>query len=75
MRSRHALGAVVAALSLLAVATPAGAQSRIEKNLDLQPGGQLVCEIGGGKYYRERCGAIGRAHRSYFRAGRFEPRA
>lgn len=42
MRSRHALGAVVAALSLLAVATPAGAQSRIEKNLDLQPGGQLV---------------------------------
>jgi DUF4097 and DUF4098 domain-containing protein YvlB len=35
---------VVAALSLLAIALPARAESRIEKNLDLPPRGQLILE-------------------------------
>jgi DUF4097 and DUF4098 domain-containing protein YvlB len=34
----------VAALSVLAITTPASAESRIEKNLELQPKGQLVLE-------------------------------
>jgi DUF4097 and DUF4098 domain-containing protein YvlB len=38
------LGVMVAALSLLVLASPAAAESRIEKNLELQPGGQFVLE-------------------------------
>jgi DUF4097 and DUF4098 domain-containing protein YvlB len=39
---------MVAALSLLAVASPAWAESRIEKDLELQPGGQFVLESDAG---------------------------
>jgi len=35
---------MVAALLLLATASPAAAESRLEKNLELQPGGQFVLE-------------------------------
>jgi DUF4097 and DUF4098 domain-containing protein YvlB len=35
---------MVAALSLLAMASPAAAESRIEKNLELQPKGQFILE-------------------------------
>ena len=44
MKSLRMLGVMVAALSLLVLASPAAAESRIEKNLELQPGGQLVLE-------------------------------
>ncbi len=44
MRGYRTLGVVVAALSLLTVAIPAVAESRIEKNLELQPNGQFVLE-------------------------------
>jgi DUF4097 and DUF4098 domain-containing protein YvlB len=44
MKGYRTLGVMVAALALLAMASPAAAESRIEKNLDLQPGGQLVLE-------------------------------
>jgi len=41
---RRALGLSVAALSVLAFALPAAADSRIEKNLELQPRGQFILE-------------------------------
>jgi DUF4097 and DUF4098 domain-containing protein YvlB len=44
MKSYRTLGFMVAALSLLAMASPATAESRIEKNLELQPKGQFVLE-------------------------------
>jgi DUF4097 and DUF4098 domain-containing protein YvlB len=44
MRSYRTLGVTVAALSLLAIAIPAMAESRIEKDLELQPKGQLILE-------------------------------
>ena len=44
MRSHRVLGLIVAALSLWAMASPAMAESRIEKNLDLQPRGQFILE-------------------------------
>jgi len=44
MRSYRSLGIMVAALSLLAMASPAAAESRIEKSLDLQPKGRFVLE-------------------------------
>ena len=44
MKSYRTLGVMVAALSLLAIASPAAAESRIEKNLELQPGGRFVLE-------------------------------
>src|ERR1017187_9506101 len=44
MRTHRALGVVVAALSILAIVSPAVAESRIEKNLELQPKGQFVLE-------------------------------
>jgi DUF4097 and DUF4098 domain-containing protein YvlB len=44
MRSYRSLGILVAALSLVAMASPAAAESRIEKNLDLQPKGRFVIE-------------------------------
>jgi hypothetical protein len=44
MRGYRTLGVMVAALSLLAMTSPASAESRIEKNLDLQPKGQFVLE-------------------------------
>ena len=48
MKSYRALGVLVSVLSLLALATPAVAESRIEKNLDLQPGGQFILESDSG---------------------------
>ena len=49
MKPHRMLGAVVAALSLLAFASPAAADSRIEKDLALQPGGEFILEseVGG----------------------------
>lgn len=49
MKGYRTLGVVVAALSLLAVVRPAAAQSRIEKDLALQPNGKftLESEVGG----------------------------
>ncbi len=44
MRSFRTLGVMVAALALLAIAVPAAAESRIEKNLELQPGGRFTLE-------------------------------
>jgi len=44
MKSYRTMGVLVAALALLAIATPAAAESRIEKNLDLQPGGRFTLE-------------------------------
>jgi DUF4097 and DUF4098 domain-containing protein YvlB len=44
MKSCRTLGVLVAVLSLLALATPAAAESRIEKNLELHPAGQFVLE-------------------------------
>jgi len=44
MKSYRMLGALVAALSLLAVVSPAAEESRLDKNLELQPGGQFVLE-------------------------------
>jgi hypothetical protein len=44
MKSYRTLGVLVAALSLLAMASPAAAESRIEKNLELQPGGRFTLE-------------------------------
>ena len=48
MRGYRTLGVVVAALSLLTMALPAAAESRIEKDLDLQPKGQFVLESDAG---------------------------
>lgn len=44
MRGYRTLGVMVAALSLLAMASPAVAESRIEQNFDLQPGGRFTLE-------------------------------
>ncbi len=44
MKGYRTLGVMVAALSLLAVVSTAAAESRIEKNLELQPGGQFILE-------------------------------
>ncbi len=44
MKGYRTLGVMVAALSLLAMVSPAAAESRIEKNLELQPGGQFILE-------------------------------
>jgi DUF4097 and DUF4098 domain-containing protein YvlB len=44
MKGYRILGIMAAVLSLLAMARPAAAESRIEKNLELQPGGQFVLE-------------------------------
>jgi DUF4097 and DUF4098 domain-containing protein YvlB len=44
MRAFRTLGILVAALALLAMATPAAAESRVEKNLELQPGGRFTLE-------------------------------
>ncbi|MFZ0962335.1 MAG: DUF4097 family beta strand repeat-containing protein [Terriglobia bacterium] len=44
MRSHRTLGVLAAALALLVMASPAAAESRIEKNLELQPKGQFVLE-------------------------------
>jgi DUF4097 and DUF4098 domain-containing protein YvlB len=44
MRGYRTLGVMVVALALLAMASPAAAESRIEKNLELQPKGQFVLE-------------------------------
>jgi len=44
MRGFRTLGVMVAALSLLAIAVPAAAESRIEKNLELQPGGRFTVD-------------------------------
>ncbi|HMD83741.1 MAG TPA: DUF4097 family beta strand repeat-containing protein [Terriglobia bacterium] len=44
MKGYRTLGVMVAALLLLATASPAAAESRLEKNLELQPGGQFVLE-------------------------------
>ena len=44
MRTYRTLGVIVAALSFLAIALPAAAESRIEKDLELQPKGQFVLE-------------------------------
>jgi DUF4097 and DUF4098 domain-containing protein YvlB len=44
MRGYRSLGILVAAVSLLAIASPAAAESRIEKNLELQPGGRFTLE-------------------------------
>jgi len=44
MRGYRSLGVFVAVLSLLAVASPALADSRIEKNLELQPNGRFSLE-------------------------------
>lgn len=48
MRIGRALGLMVAVLSLLAMAGPAAAESRIEKNLELQPKGQFILESDAG---------------------------
>jgi len=44
MRGYRTLGVLVAALSLLVVVSPAAAETRIEKNLELQPKGLFVLE-------------------------------
>ncbi len=44
MRAHRNLGILFAVLSLLAVALPCAAQSRIEKDLELQPGGRFTLE-------------------------------
>ena len=44
MRGYRVLGVLVAALSLLAMVSPALADSRIEKDLELQPKGQFILE-------------------------------
>ena len=44
MRRYRTLGILVSALSLLAIASPAAAETRIEKNLELQPGGRFTLE-------------------------------
>jgi DUF4097 and DUF4098 domain-containing protein YvlB len=44
MKGYRTLGILVAALSLLAIASPAAAESRIEKDLELQPGGRFTLE-------------------------------
>ena len=44
MKRLGTLGVMVAALSLLALASPAAAESRIEKTLELQPGGHFTLE-------------------------------
>lgn len=44
MKGYRILGVTVAALSLLALAVPAVAESRIEKDLELQPKGQFILE-------------------------------
>jgi len=44
MKRLGTLGVMAAALLLLALASPGAAESRIEKNLELQPGGQFVLE-------------------------------
>ena len=44
MKSLRMLGVMVATLSLLTMALPAAAESRIEKNLELQPGGHFTVE-------------------------------
>jgi len=48
MKNYRPLGILVAALSLLALAMPALAESRIEKNLDLQPGGRFTLDSDAG---------------------------
>ena len=44
MKRLGTLGVMAAALSLLALASPAAAESRIEKTLELQPGGHFTLE-------------------------------
>jgi hypothetical protein len=44
MKAYRIPGVLVAAFALLAMASPAWAESRIEKNLELQPGGQFVLD-------------------------------
>lgn len=48
MKSCRILGVCVAGLALMALAVPAMAESRIEKNLDLAPGGQFTLESDSG---------------------------
>jgi hypothetical protein len=48
MKSYRTLGILVTALSLLALASPVLADSRIEKNLELQPGGRFTFESDAG---------------------------
>ena len=48
MRIYRTLGVFAAALALLALAVPARAESRIEKNLELSPGGQFILESDSG---------------------------
>ena len=44
MKGYRTLGVMVAALSLLAMVSPAAADSRMEKDLELQPKGQFILE-------------------------------
>lgn len=44
MKYYRTLGVMMAALSLLVIALPGAAESRIEKNLELQPKGQFILE-------------------------------
>lgn len=44
MKSLRTLGVMAAAISVFVLAPPAAADSRIEKTLELQPGGQFVLE-------------------------------
>ena len=48
MKRYRTWGVLVAALSFLALASPALAESRIEKNLELQPGGRFTLESDSG---------------------------
>jgi hypothetical protein len=48
MKSYRILGVLVAGLALMALAVPALAESRIEKNLELAPGGQFTLESDSG---------------------------
>ncbi len=48
MKNYRVLGVFVAALALLTLAIPALAESRIEKNLELSPGGQFILESDSG---------------------------
>lgn len=48
MKSYRIWGVLVLALALLSIAAPGMAESRIEKNLELTPGGQFILESDSG---------------------------
>jgi len=69
MNSHRTSGVAVAALLLLAIVSPARAESRIEKNLALAPGGQLDLESDVGSVSVTGTFPTGCAHCNHFRAG------